>query len=217
MKNNKKSYHHGNLKAALIEEATRIVIEEGIDSVTVRAVSENVGVSRPALYRHFRGKNHLLCMVAEDGYKRLNEELARAMDREDADALSRFQRIAVAYVRFAVMNAPFYRLMFGKSVVTRHPTEELQDAARETFRVGFSVVEECSRKGLIEGDPHDLINVAWAMVHGLSVLMIDGQVDRGKGMHTLLGESGVGTSFDSEKIIEFAVNTMITGMKASGE
>ncbi|MBU8921664.1 MAG: TetR/AcrR family transcriptional regulator, partial [Bacteroidales bacterium] len=190
-------------------------IEEGVDNVTVRTVSENIGVSRPALYRHFRGKNHLLCTVAEDGYKRLNIELARAIDHETEDALMRFQGMAVAYVRFAVMNAPFYRLMFGKSVVTRHPTEELQNAARETFRAGFSVVEECSRKGLISGDPVSLLNVAWAMVHGLSVLMIDGQVDRGKGMRTLLGESGVGTSFDSEKIIEFAVNTMITGMKAS--
>ncbi|MBU8923376.1 MAG: TetR/AcrR family transcriptional regulator, partial [Bacteroidales bacterium] len=51
MKNNKKSYHHGNLKAALVEEVTRIVIEEGVDNVTVRTVSENIGVSRPALYR----------------------------------------------------------------------------------------------------------------------------------------------------------------------
>ncbi|HSG28467.1 MAG TPA: TetR/AcrR family transcriptional regulator, partial [Candidatus Krumholzibacterium sp.] len=134
-------YHHGNLRAALVEAASRIMAERGVEKVTVREVSEVVGVSRAALYRHFDGKNALLCTVAEQGFRQLRDRLLKESTDPNENCLEKFERLAVTYVRFAMENPRFYRLMFSKGPVTSDPTDELKKAAKEAFVAGLSVLE----------------------------------------------------------------------------
>ena len=77
----KSSYHHGDLKRALLDETARILREEGEDALSLRHLAASVGVSRTAPYHHFRDKQSLLCAVAEEGFARFNASMKSAMRR----------------------------------------------------------------------------------------------------------------------------------------
>ncbi len=214
----KNQYHHGDLRATLLEATAKIIVEEGVEKVTMRALSQEIGVSRTAPYRHFPDKTALLCAVAEDGFNKLRKHLQLVTRNTSTDALSRFENMALAYVDFAVRNSAHYRLMFGKEVVvTQPPPLELQAAAKSAFDEVISAIEACQEEGCIRlADSLSLANVAWATTHGLSTLLIDGQIqtaDTVRGLHTLLVDKGTQTSSDVQQIVRFAIQTLIDGMR----
>src|SRR5262245_12522991 len=94
-------YHHGDLRRALLAEAIRTIQEEGVETLTLRGVGANLGVSRTALYRHFADKSALLGAVAAEGFRMLREALVGAVAKAP-DPLSGFEAQGRAYVRFAI-------------------------------------------------------------------------------------------------------------------
>src|SRR5688572_20608478 len=105
-------YHHGDLRRALVQEAVRTIHKNGVDSLTLRAVGEQLGVSRTALYRHFADKAALLAAVAGEGFRLFRLELLAAW-QQGRNAREGFDAMGVAYVRFAIRNPSHYRIMFG--------------------------------------------------------------------------------------------------------
>ena len=73
--NNSSSYHHGNLRQTLVSTATLMIAENGIESLSLRKLADNVGVSRTAAYHYFQDKNDLLCAIAANGFKRWQNSL----------------------------------------------------------------------------------------------------------------------------------------------
>lgn len=217
MDKKKKQYHHGDLRSTLLETTAKIIVEEGVEKVTMRTLSQRVGVSRTAPYRHFPDKTALLCAIAEDGFKRLKNRLQLITQDTSTDALSRFENMALAYVDFAVRNSAYYRLMFGKEVVGQSPPAKLQAAARAAFDEAMIVIEACQKENLVKGDdPLALANVVWATVHGLSTLLINEQIqtgDRGYGLHTLLADEGVQTSSNVHPLVQLAIKILIDGVR----
>src|SRR5262245_18784471 len=71
-------YHHGDLRRALVEQALRTIQSEGVRGLTLRGVGETLGVSRTALYRHFKDKRALLAEVAREGFRTFRQELVDA-------------------------------------------------------------------------------------------------------------------------------------------
>src|SRR5687768_16247099 len=108
----RRSYHHGNLRRALLDEALATIRADGVDGVTLRDIGARLGVSRTALYRHFADKRALLAAVATEGFRRLREQLVTAWEK-DGRGDAAFRAMGVAYVRFAVDNPSHYRVMFG--------------------------------------------------------------------------------------------------------
>lgn len=214
---NKKQYHHGDLRTQLLKTAARIVAKEGVDKVTMRTISQRIGVSRTAPYRHFPDKTAILSAVAEDGFKRLKDHLRATMEGENIDALEHLEKLSLAYVDFAVNNPAYYKLMFGKEITTQTPSAELQTAARVAFDELIAAIEACRSEGLIKCDDSlSLANVTWATVHGLSTLIIDGQIqtaDAIPGMHTLLIHNEAETSNHVEQLVQMAIALLIKGMK----
>src|SRR6266436_1404259 len=105
------SYHHGDLKAALLAAAGRLLEEEGAEAVSFRAIARDVGVSQTAPYNHFDSKEHLLATVAEEGFRAFT-----ALQRGAARTRSpkrRLYALGRAYVAFASAHPQLYRLMFG--------------------------------------------------------------------------------------------------------
>src|SRR5512134_2762303 len=98
-----RSYHHGNLRRALLDEALATIRAEGVDGLTLREIGARLGVSRTALYRHFVDKRALLTAVATEGFRRLREQLVTAWE-EGGRGPAAFRSMGVAYVRFAVEN-----------------------------------------------------------------------------------------------------------------
>jgi len=201
----------------LLEVTARIITEEGVEKVTMRALSQQSGVSRAAPYRHFPDKTALLCAVAADGYKKLENRLKIAAEMRSTDALSRFENIAVAYVDFAVSNPSYYRLMFGREDLMKAPTPELRANAKAAFGVLIEIIQQWQQKNnVINGESFSLPNVLWATVHGLSMLLIDRQIQNGKtvlGVHPLLIDESTLPSDDARKLIKLAIKTIIDGMR----
>ncbi|HEX6536766.1 MAG TPA: TetR/AcrR family transcriptional regulator [Gemmatimonadaceae bacterium] len=172
----RRPYHHGNLRRALLDEALATIREEGVDGVTLREIGARLGVSRTALYRHFADKRALLMAVATEGFRTLREQLVAAWE-EGGRGDAAFEAMGVAYVRFAVANPSHYRVMFGGFVdpVARDP--ELAAEAGGAFQALVDALATLRHAGIVRDDDTVLMaRFVWAVVHGVAMLAIDGQL-----------------------------------------
>ncbi|HVU05270.1 MAG TPA: TetR/AcrR family transcriptional regulator [Polyangiaceae bacterium] len=166
-------YHHGNLRRALVEATFRLVDSRGTDGFTLRAAARLAGVSDGAPYHHFEDKEALLAAVAEESFRQLREEMSRAADRAEKDSLARSRAMGVAYVLFAARFPARFRLMFGPIGADRKRHPELVRASAEAADlVKQALAQEIGATKLGSVDP--LWLGSWALVHGLSVLAVDG-------------------------------------------
>nr|NQU92530.1 TetR/AcrR family transcriptional regulator [Bacteroidota bacterium] len=114
--NAKKKYQFGDLRFRLLKTASEIISKEGLKKLTMRALSNQVGVSRTAPYRHFENKDALLLAIAEEGFNELTIRYQKINRDKSLDSLSRLQNIGLAYVEFAIKNPGAFRLMFGQEI-----------------------------------------------------------------------------------------------------
>lgn len=169
-------YHHGDLRSALLQEANVMLRESGIDGLSLRQLAERVGVSRMAPYHHFKDKHELLCALAAEGFRELDQLMdAATLDKgmELDKALHGFVR---DYLKFAVSSPDRYELMFGRPIwKTAKPSQELKDTAFACFRHYAERIAALIGDSLPKGrKPLRLAQVSWATLHGLCRLMIDG-------------------------------------------
>ncbi len=169
----RRSYHHGNLKEALIEAARRFIAERGVGGFTLVDAARLVGVTPAALYRHFRGREALLEEVAGRGFKDLAERLARALGGRGTP-LERFTRMGEAYLAFAEEEPGYYAAIFDvrapgteASPDRLHPFDLLVEALRSTFPNGFGGV-----------DPRFVAMEVWALSHGIATLAASGHLPK---------------------------------------
>ena len=147
-------YHHGNLRAALLNEAAAMIANDGVASVTMRTISARLGVSRSALYRHFPDRAALMVAVAAAGFQRLINSLESIDTVAPRSIIERFRRMGEEYVRFALENPAHYGLMFGKDALTHQAVPELREAADALLALSVSVIRAHQRNGGIKrGDP----------------------------------------------------------------
>ncbi|MBV8886008.1 MAG: TetR/AcrR family transcriptional regulator [Chroococcidiopsidaceae cyanobacterium CP_BM_RX_35] len=175
---NRETYHHGNLRQSLIEAALELVSEKDVESLSLREVARRVGVSHAAPYRHFADKEALLVAVAEEGFQMLRCQLETAVYQAPPAPLKQLQAIGMAYVQFALDHAAHYRVMFGAYGATstqQHPV--LAEAATQALMVLINSIIAGQQVGAIrEKDPQQIAWAAWALVHGLAMLLMDNQI-----------------------------------------
>jgi len=161
------TYHHGDLRAALLDAADGLLDEGGAGAVSLREAARRAGVSATATYRHFADKESLLAALAARGFDAFAAALAAAADGAQEPLASMGQ----AYVRFAVARPGRFRLMFGTAVADRSRHPELL-AAVERASEGFR-----ARTREKWPSAHSLAMLrAWSMIHGLSHLVLDGML-----------------------------------------
>ncbi|MES2521276.1 MAG: TetR/AcrR family transcriptional regulator [Gemmatimonadota bacterium] len=171
-----KPYHHGDLRRALLDAALRILRDEGISALTLRAVARAAGVSATAPYRHFPDRRALVAGVAEEGFDRLRVAMETAAGQ--GEGREGFRNLAFAYVEFAHAFPDEYRVMFGPEVAHHgdHPT--LANASRSVLAMVAGGIRELQRAGVVrDGDPQLLAVTLWATLHGVVMLSLDGQSD----------------------------------------
>ena len=175
-------YHHGDLRRALIEEALRTIQTDGVEYLTLRAVGLTLGVSRTALYRHFSDKRALLAAVGREGFRTLRLALVDTWEQHGRGRAG-FEAMGIAYVTFAVTHPAHYRVMFGRFVESCAKDPEFVLEATSAFQVLVDSVVEQQQAGLIRrDDPLMVARFIWAVVHGIAMLAIDGQL-RGQDEH----------------------------------
>jgi AcrR family transcriptional regulator len=180
LKRRKHRYHHGNLRESLTQAALQLLAERGSAKVTIREVARRTGVSQAAPYRHFANSAAMLSAVAAQGFDALAHVMTTRIASAGADPHARLTASAVGYAEFAVRNEALFRLMFGTEVgsPTSHP--EMEEAAARAFGLMLQELVGCQEAGLVrQGPAGDLGLGAWAIIHGMCVLLLDGQLERG--------------------------------------
>lgn len=201
MTNTKERYHHGDLRAALIATAAALIAEQGLESLTMRALAERVGVSRTAAYRHFADKAELLAAVAQTGFEQLLIQLQALAADPRRDRLTQLQAMGVAYIQFAVAHPTHYRLMFARGLADHQTYPALGSAGRELFTVLVTTISAGQIEGVIRrGEPRALAHVTWALVHGQASLLIEDQL---------------ADPVDADALAYLATTTLINGLRST--
>ncbi len=158
-------YHHGNLRQALLEAGLIILEKQGEAGLGLRDLARAVGVSSAAPYRHFDSRAALLEALAVTGFQRFTARMQAVMASGPDDPLAAMGK---TYVVFALQNPNLFRLMFSP---------QLKKDARPGLRMAADAAFDTLRQGVGEG-PNARIRAlaAWAKVHGLAVLLLDGQI-----------------------------------------
>lgn len=173
----KDQYHHGDLRRALLQAALRTIQKHGFDALTLRAVGDELGVSRSALYRHFADKSALLTAVAAEGFRSLRLDLLAAWERGGKGDAG-FEAMGEAYVRFAVANPWHYRVMFGGGFELDTSDAELGEEGAGAFQALVDALLDQQARGLARrDDAQTQANFVWAQVHGIAMLAIDGNFE----------------------------------------
>lgn len=196
------SYHHGNLRAALLEIASRHLEDVGPDKLSLRALAREAGVSQTAPYRHFEDKGALLAALAAKGYRDLQQCTESACESCET-AAEQIVQSGLAYIRFAQQHPALYKLMFGPVIEDPLTYPDLQQAGKESFEVIIGIVQRGLQEGSFSRERPDLIAMScWSMVHGIASLSIDG-------MYTCAE-----TDLPDDQLIEGALRLALTGILA---
>ncbi len=196
------TYHHGDLRNALIQAGLSILQTDGEATLTLRKVAREAGVSHAAPYRHFADKTALLSAIAQQGFDLLTAQLqAAATDFSDTP-----QRILLEtglnYIQFARQYPDHFRLMFGGVLRAAGPDAPLRAAAEQTFAQVVNAVATSQACGIVKaGDTHQLATTAWSMAHGLADLAVEG----------MLGQPTNSTA-DVEQIARFSLQQLLVGL-----
>lgn len=171
----RETYHHGNLRQALLDAAVSLVQELGPDAVSVREVARRAGVSSGAPFRHFADKTALMTAVAEEGARHLLAETQAAVEAAGDDPIARFRSAGVAFVLFAVKHPGHFRVMNMPEYGAPSGSAVIGDMMATGTAWTLDLITRAQAEGRIpEGDPAALHLAARALVYGLARLFADG-------------------------------------------
>jgi AcrR family transcriptional regulator len=162
------TYHHGDLRAALIVAAREALETMPPEAITLKSLAARLGVSQPAPYRHFENREALLASVAADGFDRFRAQLAKA--EANAPHGERFEAGCLAYLAFGRANMGVYRLMFASCLVPTSGDGPLRQAAAAAFNF---LVEGLAHR-LPPERVHPMAVWVWSTLHGLVMLEAEG-------------------------------------------
>jgi AcrR family transcriptional regulator len=167
----RRGYHHGNLREALIDAALTLLAEKGPGAFTIAEVARLAGVSSAAPYRHFRDAEALLAAVAERGYERFAAVLAQAWNDGRPDPLRALESLGQAYLAFARREPALYAAMFETGIAF-DASPSLPAAAERAFAILRQAADRIAAT-LPEGKRPPSLMMAlhiWALSHGIASL-----------------------------------------------
>ena len=163
------SYHHGDLRAALIQATREFLRTHAPETVSMKSLAESLGVSQPAPYRHFEGRAALLAAVAEDGFERFGAALSAAV--QDGPAEAAFERACLAYIEFGLGNVGVYHLMFSRATLDAAPAQSLLSRSADA---SFQLLVDLVSRHAGPDDATKAAVSAWSTLHGAVMLKAEG-------------------------------------------
>jgi AcrR family transcriptional regulator len=167
----RRGYHHGNLREALIRAALGLIAEKGPAGFTFAEAARSAGVSAAAPYRHFRDRDELMADVARQGFQRFAAMLGTAWNEGRPDPVTAFANIGKAYLAFARTEPAYYSAMFeaGLPLDAHADLREAGDRAFAVLRIAAEAVVRKLPGG--KGPPPLMVALhLWALAHGIAAL-----------------------------------------------
>ncbi len=178
------------VEAAILDAARDILATRGIEALSMRQVAEQVGVSATAIYHYFDGKQDLVNRVVLSAFERFGTYLQTAMSDHQDGTVECIGALGEAYIRFALENQAYFRVMFSIAPEDRAGLEELPDAGgyhllrtavANAMRAGtvrqLEVCAACDSGSCHAGHPDIISMYLWSTVHGLVTLALSGAAD----------------------------------------
>jgi len=171
----RETYHHGNLREALVACALRMISERGPNGFTLAEVARAAGVSGAAPYRHFKDRNALIAEIARQGFMRFTTELRTAWDHARPTPLAAIENCGRAYLGFARREPAFYAAMFEPGFPLEDDPALLAESER-AFAVLRQAADAVVKAMPAQGRPPSLMVAlhVWSLAHGIASLFIDG-------------------------------------------
>jgi len=172
-------YHHGDLKAQLIEQGLKLLDAEGYQKFSLRKVAALCGVSQTAPYRHFKNKDDLIGAITGHALDTFAQRLEDAVALHPDDTKAQLQEMGVAYIRFFAENPETLRLLFLTDIRIRKRfyQDERIKKRHNSYGILYTVVA-----GYIETHPgkrhtqEELTLASWGLVHGIATLIASGEL-----------------------------------------
>jgi AcrR family transcriptional regulator len=175
----KSTYHHGDLKNALIQAGIDIVAAEGVYGLTLRKTARHAGVSHNAPYAHFADKQSLIAAIALEGHIKIHALIEKVIERHPDDPLKQLVNLAWAYVRFGVESPAHYKITFSGLIENEKNYPAFVEVSQHSLQLLQRIVGDCQAEEIFNshGQPVGMLAVsAWSLIHGLVSLVIEGQV-----------------------------------------
>ncbi len=164
-------YHHGDLRKALIEVATDLLAEDGVQALSLRKIAQKAGVSHNAPYMHFADKEAVLVAIAEEGFRLLAADVESVIAQSGSSTREQLIAASQAYVCFALGHPDHMQVMFRPVDGAKYP--ELVKTSQSSLNQLFELVKSGQENGeLNSGDTHAMTKAVWAMAHGISAISI---------------------------------------------
>ena len=176
------SYHHGDLKNALIQAGVEILAREGVSGLSLRKVARQAGVSHAAPYSHFADKQALIAAISTEGFKQLFTQIKAVFIDYKDDPENLLIETAWAYLQFALNEPDRFKLMFSSVLEKEKDYPDFVEISQNNFRQLVEIVEICQKANALKAGEPNLIAVSlWGTVYGFISLLLEGQIS-----HTVL-------------------------------
>ncbi len=173
----KKTYHHGDLKNALIQAGVEILAKDGVSGLSLRKVALKAGVSHSAPYAHFVDKQALIAAISTEGFRQLYERVSAVAKEYESKPSKQLEEVAWAYVQFAVDDPDRFKVMFSAVLEKEKEYPEFVAESQRNFQLVKMIVEANQASGMLRSGPSDLAALsAWGIVHGFVMLLLEGQI-----------------------------------------
>lgn len=163
------------IRAAILEAAWRLVLEEGWQSLSIRKIAEAIEYSVPVVYDHFENKEAILLELTRHGFQLLNKELMSAQEKT-ADPEKQIKLMADAYWEFAFNNKAYYQVMYGLGIPSCEMVNQISELGSFTDLVLQPMKKLIANSDHPDTDPFLKLHTFWSMLHGLiSINMMGNQ------------------------------------------
>jgi AcrR family transcriptional regulator len=169
----KDSYHHGNLRQALLTAGLALLERDGIEGLTLRRAAAAAGVSHAAPAHHFPTLKALLTALAVIAFERIGAAIKTERDKAGEDPEAQMRAACQGYVNFAANNPGLFRLMFSHPLLDWRD-DALRNASRPTFHQLEEIVGPMTHTAGKLGGRVELLKLVWSVVHGYAHLYIEG-------------------------------------------
>jgi AcrR family transcriptional regulator len=200
----KKTYHHGDLKNALIKAGVEILAKDGVSGLSLRKVASKAGVSHSAPYSHFVDKQALIAAISTEGFRQLYKQANAVAEEYKTKPSKQLVEVGWAYVQFALDDRDRFKVMFSGILEKEKEYPEFVAESQRNFELVKMIVEANQAAGVLRSGPSDLVALsAWGIIHGFIMLLLEGQIS-----HAVLGQMSL------RELVEFQLGQIM--LKSDG-